>query len=314
MSEHVLVGAPVDQARQRLLAQVRRDGLHAPLRGRSPTGEGHGRGRGRGDDRKLTVRTLPSYLTGAVTVIPLRWYTSSTFDDRFPVVDANIELQQAEPGTCRLGLTGIYRPRTGQPPPAGTRTSPAAPSDDSWGDWQQFSPPSNVLSSGCSPVRAPMSVGRARTATLPPRDRVRHDQDDRLDRDDRGVERRDESAGGGGRAHRLKSRRARPLPGQHFPRVRETASPGRSIRGQPEQPSDSALAEKPRELSDDQEYRLVPPSPDHPSTSIAINGENRVAEAGARNRATRLPSRIRSPGASSHDADDADDRRRSSRH
>ena len=33
MSDHVLVGAPVDQARQRLLAQVRRDGLHGAVAG-----------------------------------------------------------------------------------------------------------------------------------------------------------------------------------------------------------------------------------------------------------------------------------------
>lgn len=34
---------------------------------------------------------------------------------RFPVVDANIELQKAETGTSRLGLTGIYRPTPIQP-------------------------------------------------------------------------------------------------------------------------------------------------------------------------------------------------------
>jgi len=116
MSDEVLVGAPVDQARQRLLDQVGRDGLHAAVAGafadrdRLP-----GRSEPTAHDRKLTVRTLPSYLNGTVTVIPLRWYTSPTFDERLPVVDANIELQQAEPGTSRLGLTGIYRPATGQP-------------------------------------------------------------------------------------------------------------------------------------------------------------------------------------------------------
>jgi hypothetical protein len=30
-------------------------------------------------------------------------------------VDANIELQQAEPETSRLGVSGIYHPTTGQP-------------------------------------------------------------------------------------------------------------------------------------------------------------------------------------------------------
>jgi hypothetical protein len=115
MSDEVLVAAPVNQARQRLLAQVRRDGLHAAVAGafadrdRLPGGCEPA-----ACDRKLTVQTLPSYLSGAVTVIPLRWFTSPTFDDRFPVVDANIELQQADSGTSRLGLTGIHRPTTGQ--------------------------------------------------------------------------------------------------------------------------------------------------------------------------------------------------------
>ena len=109
MSDHVLVGAPVDQARQRLLAQVRRDGLHGAVAGAFAVRDGLPGAGAAAPERKLTVHTLPSYLNGAVTVIPLRWYTSSTVDDRFPVVDANIELQQAETGTSRLGLTGIYR-------------------------------------------------------------------------------------------------------------------------------------------------------------------------------------------------------------
>ena len=120
MSDHVLVGAPVDQARQRLLAQVRRDGLSAAAAGAFADRDGlPGLGAAAEHDRTLTVHTLPSYLNGAVTVIPLRWYTSSTVDDRFPVVDANIELQQAEPGTSRLGLTGIYRPAPGHPDTGG---------------------------------------------------------------------------------------------------------------------------------------------------------------------------------------------------
>jgi hypothetical protein len=116
MSDHVLVGAPVDQARQRLLALVRRDGLSAAVAGAFADRDGpRVAGAPAAPDRKLTVHTLPSYLNGAVTVIPLRWYTGSTVADRFPVVDANIELQQAGTGTSRLGLTGIYRPTPGRP-------------------------------------------------------------------------------------------------------------------------------------------------------------------------------------------------------
>ena len=105
----------MDQARQRLLAQVHRDGLHAAVAGSFTDAEKRtDAGMAAATGPKLTVRTLPSYLSGAVTVLPLRWYTSSTFDDRFPVVDANLGLQQAEPGTSRLGFTGIYRPGTAQ--------------------------------------------------------------------------------------------------------------------------------------------------------------------------------------------------------
>jgi len=116
IADEVLIGTPVGQARQRLLAQVGRDELHAIVAGafadrdrlpgsREPTAH----------EQTLTVHTLPSYLNGPVTVIPLRWYTSPTFDEAFPVVDANIELQQAEPETSRLGVSGIYHPTTGQP-------------------------------------------------------------------------------------------------------------------------------------------------------------------------------------------------------
>jgi hypothetical protein len=115
MSDHVLVGAPVDQARRRLLAQVRRDDLLAAVAGAFADQDGPPVvGAAAAPDRKLVVHTLPSYLVGAVTVVPLRWSTGSTFGDHFPVMDANIELQQAEPGTSRLGLTGIYRPAPGQ--------------------------------------------------------------------------------------------------------------------------------------------------------------------------------------------------------
>lgn len=124
MSDHVLVAAPAVQARERLLAQVRRDGLRGAVADalthgkelRAPLAE---------PVQGLTVRTLPTYRSGAVTVIPLRWYTNLDFDDRFPVVDANLELEQAEPGTSRLSLTGIYHPATGQP--GGTLTQDDTP-------------------------------------------------------------------------------------------------------------------------------------------------------------------------------------------
>ena len=114
MSDEVLVAAPLAQARQRLLAQVHSDGLQAAVAGAFADGARLvASGALAAPDQKLTVHTLPSYLSGAVTVVPLRWYTNSAFDDHFPAVDANLELEQAEHGTSRLGLTGIYRPAAG---------------------------------------------------------------------------------------------------------------------------------------------------------------------------------------------------------
>ncbi|HEY4994105.1 MAG TPA: hypothetical protein VII33_18690, partial [Nakamurella sp.] len=116
MSEQVLVGAPAEPARRRLFAQVRRDGLHGAVADAfADNKEPPSSAALPVPHQELTVHTLPSYRSGAVTVIPLRWYTTSDFDDRFPDVDANLELEQAEPGTSRLGLTGIYRSPTGQP-------------------------------------------------------------------------------------------------------------------------------------------------------------------------------------------------------
>ena len=116
MSEQVLVGAPVEPARRRLFAQVRRDGLHGAVADAfADNKEPPSSAALPVPHQELTVHTLPSYRSGAVTVIPLRWYTTSDFDDRFPDVDANLELERAEPGTSRLRLTGIYRSPTGQP-------------------------------------------------------------------------------------------------------------------------------------------------------------------------------------------------------
>ena len=115
MSDEVLVGAPVEQARQRLFAQVRLDGLQSAVAGAFTDGTGNS-----GDDapeqhnQAPTVQTLPGYRSGPITVVPLRWYVRSTSGERFPAVDANLELQQARPGTSRLALTGIYRSATGE--------------------------------------------------------------------------------------------------------------------------------------------------------------------------------------------------------
>lgn len=116
VSEEVLVGAPVDEARQRLFAQLDLDGLHdAAVGALTDIERSTATGASAARQRILTVHTLPSYLSGQVTVIPLRWNTSSPLDDRFPVMDANLELQLVTPVTSRLSLTGSCRSATGQP-------------------------------------------------------------------------------------------------------------------------------------------------------------------------------------------------------
>jgi hypothetical protein len=121
--EEALLSAPVTLVRQRVLAQLHDDWLHAAAAAALDGGQrtlqegGHTGGHG-----PVTVHTLKAYPRGVVTVIPIRWYTVGALTEHEPTLDANVELDAATLTTTRLVLTGIYRP------PPHPLTKPVEPS------------------------------------------------------------------------------------------------------------------------------------------------------------------------------------------
>jgi hypothetical protein len=109
--EEMLLSAPVTLVRQRILAQMHHDGLHAAAAAALHDGQrilhesGH-----TGGYQPVTVHTLAAYPRGVVTVIPIRWLTLGQLMDQKPTLDANLELNPATLTTTQLVLTGIYRP------------------------------------------------------------------------------------------------------------------------------------------------------------------------------------------------------------
>ena len=208
----------MDQARQRLLAQVHRDGLHAAVAGSfTRRREAHRRGQGCGN-RPEADRAHPSQLPQwRRHVIPLRWYYQFPFDDRFPVVDANLGLQRRNQDQS-AGLHRIYgQDRPGQHQRrAGRRRATIRRFLERLHTILTAVP---TCERGCSPMRVQMNASPTTTPTC--RRVIVGHQDDSFDREHRRVERRDESAGGAGRPHGLKKAACQPLPGQRFPRVRE---------------------------------------------------------------------------------------------
>jgi hypothetical protein len=63
---------------------------------------------------QVAVHSVPAYLRGPTTILPLRWVVTGTSGDIFPAVDANLELDQAPDGRSRLTFRGSYRPPWGQ--------------------------------------------------------------------------------------------------------------------------------------------------------------------------------------------------------
>jgi len=63
---------------------------------------------------QVAVHSVPAYLRGATTILPLRWVVTGTGGDIFPAVDANLELDQTPDGRSRLTFRGSYRPPWGQ--------------------------------------------------------------------------------------------------------------------------------------------------------------------------------------------------------
>jgi hypothetical protein len=133
--EQLQLQVPVAVVRERLLIQLQTDGLYTAsseaLNRRPSTihrdgdkGDGHGSGDGQvrtdgqvgGDgkvafeSRHLTVDTLPPYVRGPVTVLPIRWITDGARDGQ-PSLDANLEFGPSETdATTKLLLVGVFRP------------------------------------------------------------------------------------------------------------------------------------------------------------------------------------------------------------
>ena len=66
-----------------------------------------------GVGKQVAVQSVPGYLRGETTVIPLRWVATGPAGELFPAMDANLELDPTPDGHCRLTLTGNYRPPLG---------------------------------------------------------------------------------------------------------------------------------------------------------------------------------------------------------
>ena len=67
-----------------------------------------------GVSKQVAVHSVPAYLRGDTTVIPLRWVATGPAGELFPAMDANLELDPTPDGHCRLTLRGNYAPPLGQ--------------------------------------------------------------------------------------------------------------------------------------------------------------------------------------------------------
>lgn len=115
VEEVALIGVPISLAQERLSAYLLADGLQ------TASSDAFNKGQARlvhagfaGLRKQVAVQSLPAYLRGGTTVIPIRWAATGPAADLFPPLDANIELDPAEGGTCQLALRGSYRPPLGR--------------------------------------------------------------------------------------------------------------------------------------------------------------------------------------------------------
>ena len=111
LREETTIDAPPLLVQQRLLDRLRVDGLHAESAASFE------------DEHTLLVRagvaavtktvamaTLPAYLRGDVTVIPIRWVATGPLGELFPTLEANLEIEPTSDGRTLLLLIGAYRP------------------------------------------------------------------------------------------------------------------------------------------------------------------------------------------------------------
>src|SRR5664279_3447288 len=115
VDEVLVLDMPVAAAQDRLLAFHADGGVqdaatfafregHALLQGDGFTGW----------TDQVAVHSVPAYLRGETTILPLRWVVTGTSGDIFPAVDANLELDRTPDGCSRLTFRGSYRPPWGQ--------------------------------------------------------------------------------------------------------------------------------------------------------------------------------------------------------
>ena len=109
------IGVPVAEAREGLLAVLRRDGLQTVSVDAFSAGQSLlVRAGFAGLSKQVAVQYLPAYRRGDTTVIPIRWVATGPAADLFPPLDANLELDPAGGGTSRLTLRGCYRTPLGR--------------------------------------------------------------------------------------------------------------------------------------------------------------------------------------------------------
>lgn len=62
----------------------------------------------RGVRKKVLVRTLPSRLAGATTILPIRWEATGVTGQLFPALDADLCLTRVNDVTSLLSIVGRY--------------------------------------------------------------------------------------------------------------------------------------------------------------------------------------------------------------
>ena len=110
------LAVPMEVAKDRLLTLLHADG---GLQDAASAAFGAGetvllRAGFAGVSKLVAVHSVPAYLRGDTTVIPLRWVATGPAGELFPAMDADLELDPTPDGHCRLTLSGNYRPPLGQ--------------------------------------------------------------------------------------------------------------------------------------------------------------------------------------------------------
>ncbi len=68
-----------------------------------------------GVTQPVEVRSAPAYRRGTTTVVMVRWEATGPMAGLVPPLDANLEVDTDEDGTCTLTLRGSYRAPVGLP-------------------------------------------------------------------------------------------------------------------------------------------------------------------------------------------------------